>query len=142
MRVTDGAKIFIKNDALDKYLFVLRDNIDTIPEPNTWSLIGGGLEDNETPLEAVNREISEEINIHIYDVHPFHKMAKTHTVQGKQHPITGYYFIGKTDESDIEKIQIKEGQKASFFTLDEILSVKNISPTIRKLINLYPSLFS
>ncbi len=36
MEVQDGVKIFIKNEAIDKYLFILRDNKSEIVEPNMW----------------------------------------------------------------------------------------------------------
>ena len=74
MKVTDGAKIFIKNETLDKYIFVLRDNKPTIPRPNTWSILGGGIEEGETPLEAVLREVKEEFDIDLYDVKKIHTM--------------------------------------------------------------------
>jgi len=34
---------------------------------NKWSLVGGGIEDNETPEEAIKREIKEETNLNIFD---------------------------------------------------------------------------
>ncbi|BFM38468.1 NUDIX hydrolase [Synechocystis sp. LKSZ1] len=45
----------------DRYLLQLRDNIPTILYPGHWGLFGGHLETGETPLEAVKREIWEEI---------------------------------------------------------------------------------
>lgn len=58
-----GAKIALLKD--DQILTILRDNIPTIPFPNTWDLPGGGREDRETPFDCVQREVYEELGIAI-----------------------------------------------------------------------------
>jgi 8-oxo-dGTP diphosphatase len=63
MQISSGSKIFIKNKKTGRFLFILRDDIETIPYPNCWSIVGGGIEKGETPIEALKREIEEEINI-------------------------------------------------------------------------------
>jgi 8-oxo-dGTP pyrophosphatase MutT (NUDIX family) len=45
-----------------KFLMQLRDEIEGIAYPGHWGLFGGHLELNETPENAVKREILEEIN--------------------------------------------------------------------------------
>ena len=68
MKVSDGAKVFIKNKKLGKYLFVLRDDKLGIPNPNCWGLLGGGINLGEEPLQALKREIKEEVNIELYEI--------------------------------------------------------------------------
>ena len=46
-----------------KYVVQKRDDIPTIAEPGKLSLWGGALEGNETPEEAVIREIKEETGV-------------------------------------------------------------------------------
>ncbi|MFH1855426.1 MAG: NUDIX domain-containing protein [bacterium] len=134
MKVTDGAKIFIKNDALNKYLFVLRDNKPNIPEPNMWGLLGGGIEQNERPIDTVKREIKEELDIEVFNIKHIYSKKKVHTVQGQEYEINGHYFMGETNIEDLSNIVLNEGQKASFFSLEEINSKENVSPTIKELI--------
>ncbi len=43
-------------------LMQLRDNIPNIIYPGYWGFFGGHLEPGETPMEALKREIQEEIN--------------------------------------------------------------------------------
>ena len=42
---------------------VLRDNIPTIAYPNTWNTPGVGIENGESPREAIVRELQEEIDL-------------------------------------------------------------------------------
>lgn len=44
-------------------LTILRDDIPSIPFPNTWDLAGGGREGEETPFECIQREVFEELGI-------------------------------------------------------------------------------
>ena len=57
MSVKDCSKIFIRSKKTGKFLFFLRDNKPDIPHPNKWDLLGGGMEEGETPQQAVEREI-------------------------------------------------------------------------------------
>ncbi|ARV60216.1 NUDIX hydrolase [Nostocales cyanobacterium HT-58-2] len=45
----------------DKFLMQLRDNIPNILYPGHWAFFGGHIEPGETPEDAVQREILEEI---------------------------------------------------------------------------------
>ncbi|MBN1778606.1 MAG: NUDIX domain-containing protein [Candidatus Buchananbacteria bacterium] len=117
MKITDGSKIFIKNDALNKYLFVLRDNKPNIPNPNMWGLFGGGIEPGESPDETIRREIAEEVDIDVFDIKKIYCQKIVHNVQGQQREITGHYFVGKTNVDDLPEIELREGQKMSFFHL-------------------------
>lgn len=49
----------------DHVLMQLRDDVPNIIYPGCWGFFGGHLEASETPLEAVKREVSEEISYRI-----------------------------------------------------------------------------
>lgn len=53
----------------DKYILQLRDNKPTIAAPSQWSLFGGMKKTGETPLEAISREIYEELAIQPLEFH-------------------------------------------------------------------------
>jgi len=57
-----GAIGFIINDG--KFL-ILKRKSDDIWEPNKWGLVGGGVEQGETPEQGFIREVSEETNLSI-----------------------------------------------------------------------------
>lgn len=54
-------------DRNNKLLIYLRDDKPEISFPNHWDLFGGHVEANETPEEALVRELKEELNIEISD---------------------------------------------------------------------------
>ena len=130
----DGAKIFIKNEKLNKFLFVLRDDKPEITNPNKWSLVGGGIENGEKPTEALQREIKEEININVFEIKEICSKKIIYEENKIKKELTLFYFLGKTDIEDASKIKLNEGQKVSFFTIEEILKEKNLSIIIRVLI--------
>lgn len=45
------------------YLMQLRDDKPTITFPGAWGLFGGDVEAEETPLDAIRRELNEELGI-------------------------------------------------------------------------------
>lgn len=53
------AAIILENDKRE-ILLSLRDNKPGIPFPNYWDLIGGHVEEGETPEEALVREVKTE----------------------------------------------------------------------------------
>lgn len=126
MKLKDGAKAFLKNKKLDKYLFVLRDDRPDIPNPNCWSLIGGGIEEGEEPIEALKREIKEEIGIELYDIKKLGVIEIPLTVNGKTKTMLGYTFLAYID-TEVKDIELKEGQRVKYFTLNEIQKQKNLA---------------
>ncbi len=126
MELKDGAKVFIKNKKLGKYLFVLRDDKPNIPNPNCWSLIGGGIEKGEEPIKALKREVKEEIGIELYDIKKIGVLDVPLTLMGETKIVLGHIFLAYID-ADIKDIKLKEGQRVEYFTLDEIQKKKNLS---------------
>ncbi|MFD8194536.1 ATP-binding cassette domain-containing protein [Streptomyces wuyuanensis] len=57
-----GTAVLLVNDA-GQYLLHLRDNVPGICHPGTWSLIGGRPEGEESPEEAITRELREEAGL-------------------------------------------------------------------------------
>lgn len=54
-----GAIFYIRST--DQFMFFLRDDKDSIPFPNMVDIIGGHMEEGETPEEAAMREFAEEL---------------------------------------------------------------------------------
>lgn len=119
--------IILENDKREILLY-LRDNKPGIPFPAHWDLIGGHIEEGETPEEALIREVREELDIQLKD-YTFYKEYQCLT--GDAYENIKYIYTGEIN-LPIEEITLLEGDYARFFSYAEIESVKfaNILKTI------------
>jgi 8-oxo-dGTP diphosphatase len=116
MKKSSGALIIYNK----KVLMLLRDNNLEIPDPNCWQLIGGYLEENETPIEALIREVKEESNLQIseYEVGEIGKFVVPEKLE------YSLYWI-KLSEDKIKDIKLgNEGQRVGFFSVEELNEMK------------------
>ena len=106
--------------------------------PNLWGLFGGHLKTGEKPLEALKRELQEEIGYELKNP-VFYKSEKfvdnNYTRYGIRH-----FFIEEADET-LQVIQPNEGQKMEWFKLSEIASLSTV-PYFIRLFDLLSSILS
>jgi 8-oxo-dGTP diphosphatase len=119
LNMREIAAIILENDKLELLLY-LRDNKPEIPFPDYWDLIGGHVEEGETPGEALVREVKEELDIELTD-YTFYK--KYVCLTGDAYENTKYIFTGKIN-IPIEDITLLEGVRPQFFSREEIPNVK------------------
>ena len=113
------AAIILENDKGD-FLLALRDNKSWIPFPNHWDLIGGHVEEGETPEEALVREVKEELDIDLME-YTFYK--KVECFSGDAYDNIKYIYTGKIN-IPIGEVTLLEGQRAQYFTREEIAGLK------------------
>ena len=113
------AAIIFENDRGELLLY-LRDNKPGIPFPLHWDLIGGHVEEGETPEEALVREVKEELDFDLKDYRFFRKYECT---EGDAYPNVKYIYTGRID-LPIEEITLLEGDHPRYFRKDEIPDVK------------------
>ena len=121
------AAIILENDKGELFL-ALRDNKPGIPFPNHWDLIGGHVEEGETPEEALVREVKEELDLDLKE-YTFYK--KYECLEGDAYPNTKYIYSGKIN-IPIDEITLLEGERSEYFSREEIPNVRfaNIIKTI------------
>ena len=121
------AAIILENDS-GEFLLALRDNKPTIPFPNCWDLIGGHVDDGETPEQALIREYKEELGLTLKEYKFFREYV---CLEGDAYENIKYIFCGKIN-IPIEEITLYEGQYAKYFKRSEIKNLKfaNIIKTI------------
>ena len=111
----------------NKFLLQLRDNKNHIRDPNMWGLFGGSLNRNEKPMNALKRELIEELN------HNFMSIKKFTKIFYKKDKMECYiYFINTNNK----KFALKEGQEYNFFLLNDILLGSIYSKITKKSHNL------
>ena len=113
------AAIILENNNGD-FLLYLRDNKPAIPFPNHWDLIGGHVEEGETPEEALVREFKEELDLDLKE-YTFYK--KYECLTGDAYENIKYIYSGKIN-LPIEKITLLEGVRPQYFSREEIPNVK------------------
>ncbi len=86
--------------------------------PGYWGFFGGGIKPNETPVEAVKREIKEELSINLRDPKLVFKLNYKNDLSYG----TKFYFVEHW--SDKTKLIQKEGKDMNWFFLDEIKNLK------------------
>lgn len=100
-----------------KVLLVLRDDSPAIAYPNTWNTPGGGIEEGESPEQALVRELEEEIHLVPSSVI---NMGTTTYADGS---LVYRFYVPVTDE-EFAKIRLgHEGQKLDWFSYDELIKL-------------------
>jgi 8-oxo-dGTP diphosphatase len=96
-----------------KILLLLRDDNPKIRDPNCWQLPGGGVEDGETPDEAIKRELQEEIGI-IPSSLRFLTSPSTET----------HAYFARLTNQEVKNIKKgNEGNGLLFFSFDELSQI-------------------
>ena len=113
------AQIILENDN-GEFLLYLRDGKPGIPFPYHWDLIGGHVEEGETPEEALIREVKEEIDFDLKDYSFFKEYL---CLEGDAYPNIKYIYSGRI-AFPIEEIPRLEGEQLQFVTKEEIPDVK------------------
>lgn len=116
-------------------LTILRDDLPSIPYPNTWDLPGGGREGNETPFECVAREVYEELGLSLKSENIIWLKTYPGVVNPKQQSV---FMISKISQEEIETIIFgDEGQGYKLMPIEAFLSDKTIIPQLRKRLSDY-----
>jgi 8-oxo-dGTP diphosphatase len=104
--------IIFNNDR--KILLVKRsENSDWMPE--RWALVGGSIEQNESPLDAIKREIFEETGIKI------DKINEKFCIDRNIVDVKEYVFTAKFDGQDNDVVLNEEHSAYGFFNFNEIM---------------------
>lgn len=123
---TKEVSIAIIFDSNDHVLLVKRSDNDQW-EPGKWALVGGGIEPNETPQDAIKREVMEEVGLTIDDFIYRFTMTKP--------SINEHIFVVKKPIS-IGDIKLNnEHSQAAFFSKDAVEQLMTV-PVLMEYITL------
>ncbi len=115
----------------DKFLIQLRDDVPGILYPGHWGLFGGHLEANETPEEALKRELIEEIGYRVDNLTPFRTYQEGNRIR--------YSFFGPL-KIPVEQIVLGEGWDFALVTPEVIRKGEHFSQVARGTYPLVPSI--
>ncbi len=103
-----------------KVLLQLRDNKQDIVYPGHWGLLGGRIEKDENPFDALKREIKEEIG---FDLQGAEFLGIFDDLKDN----LCYVYIFPCNEKTTA-ITLLEGQKLGYFNFDEIMQLQLPEP--------------
>jgi 8-oxo-dGTP diphosphatase len=120
-------------NAEGKILLQLRDNRPDIINPNCWTTFGGGVDEGETPDEAMHRELLEEIELEL----PM-KLWKVEAIPIERNDqkfiVERFNYVGRIDRAASE-IKLNEGQALGYFGLEDLDKLQigfNFEPLFRE----------
>ena len=105
-----GCSIIFINDNQEVLLF-LRDDNPAIAYPNMWDVLGGHVEEGETPEACIVREMKEELGLELKGFAFFSIAEFADRIE---------YTYWKKIDLDIAKLKLTEGQRLKWFTREEI----------------------
>ncbi|MBC8412881.1 MAG: NUDIX domain-containing protein [Nitrospira sp.] len=112
------AQIILENPR-GELLIYKRDNNPDIPYPGHWDLIGGHLEEGETPEQALVREVMEEIGIELAEYTFFKKYD---VFVGDVWQNIKYIYTAKID-IPLQDLTLYEGEKLMYVSRAEICNI-------------------
>lgn len=117
----------------DKYLLGQKRK-DVGPYPNTWHLIGGGVElENETLEEGIRREIREEAGIEVGELSRF--TFDEDNEPDKNGIMTHYLFLVYDAEYKSGEVMANDDiAELAWFTEDELKSIPLTRPLKKRLL--------
>jgi 8-oxo-dGTP diphosphatase len=108
---------FLRNPE-GKVIAQLRDDKPDIFYPGHWSTLGGRVEDGETPDEAMQRELVEEIEV--CPPLTFWRRFEHRFVAGDMvYDVDVYTYVGEIHRAASE-IRLHEGQRVEFLSREDI----------------------
>lgn len=115
----------------EEILLFHRDNKPGIPYPNHWQLPGGGLEENETWVEGMARELKEEVSFCPENLH----LIGFHSKDGSKTAL----FMSYVENKSVFKLGPGEGQEIGFFNVENAKKLE-LTPVIRYRLNTHETI--
>jgi 8-oxo-dGTP pyrophosphatase MutT (NUDIX family) len=109
------------------YLLQLRDAKPEIWYPARWGLFGGGVDPGEEPLDALKRELREELELEIATADFFARIDFDIGSLALPRFYRNYYVVSISRAVEAQLV-LHEGQAKRLFAEDEILEEPNVTP--------------
>ena len=110
-----------------RYVMQLRDAIPNIFYPDHWGCFGGAVDEGENPVQALRRELLEELEFEIVNTKEFVRFDFDLTKLGQKRVYRIYYEIPVPAES-YARFTLREGAQIKAFSGTEILTQHRITP--------------
>ena len=120
-----AAAIIVTEDG--RYLLQLRDDIPQIWYPGHWGLFGGAVDAGEDEIQALRRELQEELELETTDPQRFVGFDFDLKPAGLKRYFRNYYEV-RISEDTLARLVLNEGAEMRTFSGDEALSLPRLVP--------------
>lgn len=103
----------------DSFLMQLRDDIDGIWYPGCWGCFGGAIEPGESAIEALRRELHEELELDVSEAIHVSRLGFDLRSAGLDYCFRDYYLIS-LQAGQIESLILHEGAAMQAFCFNEL----------------------
>jgi len=110
-----------------RYVMQLRDAVPSIFYPDHWGCFGGAVEEGEEPVQALRRELREELEFEIATVREFTRFDFDFAKLGQKKVYRIYYEV-KVPAETYARFTLREGAQIKAFLGTEILSQARVTP--------------
>ncbi|MFZ3360074.1 MAG: NUDIX domain-containing protein [Xanthobacteraceae bacterium] len=110
-----------------RYLMQLRDDIPRIFYPGHWGCFGGAVSPGEGKVEALRRELAEELEFDAPAVDEFVTFDFDLSKLGQKKCYRTYYEI-KTTAAEVGRFILHEGADMRLLATNEVLAQPNVTP--------------
>ena len=110
-----------------RYVMQLRDDIPQIWFPGRWGCFGGGVEPGEDSIEALQRELFEELEFRPGKVEYFTELTFDLVPMGLQR-YTRIYYVVRMTEDELARVVLHEGKEVRAIDGDTLLRMMSITP--------------
>ena len=111
-------------------LVILRDDKPDIPWPNMWELPGGGREGQETPLECLQREVLEELDL---------TLKEESIIWSKIYPSmldkdrSAVFVVSQISQEQYREIRFgDEGKAFKLMPVEDFIKVEGVIPQLQE----------
>jgi 8-oxo-dGTP pyrophosphatase MutT (NUDIX family) len=110
-----------------RYVMQLRDAVPSIFYPDHWGCFGGAVDEGEHPVQALRRELLEELEFEVVNAKEFVRFDFDLTKLGQKKVYRIYYEIPVPAKS-YARFTLREGAQIKAFSGTEILNQKRVTP--------------
>jgi 8-oxo-dGTP pyrophosphatase MutT (NUDIX family) len=110
-----------------RYLMQLRDNRPDIYYPGYWGLFGGALDIDEEPLDALRRELREELSLNVGEVNYFTRFDFDMSSVGRSWLFRIFYVV-ELSAAALQRLRLGEGKSMRVFDPAALLNLEKVVP--------------
>jgi 8-oxo-dGTP pyrophosphatase MutT (NUDIX family) len=110
-----------------RYVVQRRDRKPGIWFPGHWGFFGGAVDEGESPLAALHRELEEEIELRAHGAVLFTQFHFDMTALGLRRYYRNYYVI-HIDAEQLAELRLHEGEELGLFTGEDLLQRMRMAP--------------